>query len=276
MSIHTLVEPDAALARRSFLEDVARAGDFAVYRDRERGPGVDGAERLGRRARRPGAAGRLHRADRRCCTATGRRGCPSCATRSRATATCGPPRTRRSTRARRRSAGGAVTVTEQPDVDLAIVDVPADAPDAGGHRFGGDWVAGLHPMAVHNATERLVVATVAAGATTSSCATSRGCSCARARCACAATSRRWPPGSRTRSAATPCGRPRRSAASCPASPAVPATARSSAARFVALLVDHLATAPPAWDPFSPTPTFLTRLRRAERDEVVSESSVVLR
>ena len=35
-----------------------------------------------------------------------------------------------------------------------------DAPDAGGHRFGGEWVAGLHPMAVHNATERLVVATV--------------------------------------------------------------------------------------------------------------------
>ena len=35
----------------------------------------------------------------------------------------------------------------------------ADAPDAGGHRFGGDWTSGLHPMAVHNATPRLVVAT---------------------------------------------------------------------------------------------------------------------
>ena len=35
VSIHALVAPDAALARRPFLEDVARAGDFAVYRDRD-------------------------------------------------------------------------------------------------------------------------------------------------------------------------------------------------------------------------------------------------
>ena len=57
-------------------------------------------------------------------------------------------------------ARGDVTFSERPEVELAIVDVDPCAPDAGGHRFGGDWQDGLHPMAVHNATERLVVTTV--------------------------------------------------------------------------------------------------------------------
>ena len=51
-------------------------------------------------------------------------------------------------------ASGAVQIEEVPDLDLAVVTVPERAPDAGGHRFGGGWVHGLHPMAVHNATER--------------------------------------------------------------------------------------------------------------------------
>lgn len=48
-----------------------------------------------------------------------------------------------------------VAVDEVPELDLAVLDVPADAPTAGGHRFGGGrWSAGLHPMAINNATER--------------------------------------------------------------------------------------------------------------------------
>jgi hypothetical protein len=57
-------------------------------------------------------------------------------------------------------ASGAVTISEVPDVDLAVVTVPEQAPAGGGHRFGGQWVAGLHPIAVHNATERGAVLTV--------------------------------------------------------------------------------------------------------------------
>jgi Family of unknown function (DUF6687) len=51
-------------------------------------------------------------------------------------------------------ASGSVQIEEVPDLDLAVVTVPERAPDAGGHRFGGQWVHGLHPMAVHNATQR--------------------------------------------------------------------------------------------------------------------------
>ena len=57
-------------------------------------------------------------------------------------------------------ASGAVRIEEVPDLDLAVVTVPPGAPSAGGHRFGGDWVSGLHPMAVNNATERGALLTV--------------------------------------------------------------------------------------------------------------------
>jgi hypothetical protein len=55
---------------------------------------------------------------------------------------------------------GSVTIEEVPSLDLAVITVPEAAPDAGGHRFGGMWVPGLHPMAVHGATERGALLTV--------------------------------------------------------------------------------------------------------------------
>ena len=53
-------------------------------------------------------------------------------------------------------ARGTITIEEVPDLDLAVVTVPdgADLHFAGGHRFGGEWVAGVHPVALHNATDR--------------------------------------------------------------------------------------------------------------------------
>jgi hypothetical protein len=55
---------------------------------------------------------------------------------------------------------GRVTIEEVADVDLAVVTVDQDAPSLGGHRFGEGWAAGLHPMAVYNATDRLCVLAV--------------------------------------------------------------------------------------------------------------------
>lgn len=50
-------------------------------------------------------------------------------------------------------ASGAVRITEHPEVDLAVVDLPADDRSSG-HRFAGRTFAGVHPMALHAATER--------------------------------------------------------------------------------------------------------------------------
>ena len=58
------------------------------------------------------------------------------------------------TASERAIAGGRVTFDERPELDLAIVTIDDREPSRGGHRFGHDRFDGLHPMALHNATER--------------------------------------------------------------------------------------------------------------------------
>jgi hypothetical protein len=52
---------------------------------------------------------------------------------------------------------GTVSITEHPELDLAIVTMPA-RPERTFHRFTQRRTGGLHPMAVHNRTERTRVA----------------------------------------------------------------------------------------------------------------------
>ena len=80
--------------------------------------------------------------------------CPSCATRRVVPRRCGRTEDATLSASEAAVASGAVTITEMPDLDLAVIDVGRTAPDGGGHRFGGQWVSGLHPIAVHTATER--------------------------------------------------------------------------------------------------------------------------
>ena len=47
---------------------------------------------------------------------------------------------------------GIVTIEEIPDLDLAVVTIPDDTSDLGGHRFAGMSFESIHPMALHNAT----------------------------------------------------------------------------------------------------------------------------
>ena len=151
------------MARRDLLVEVARAGDFAVTRSRAaaRVSMVLSAYADPGRSPLAGSA----RADYDALTAVlygellGR--LPEmCDRPERFRATCGPRRTTTLTASEAALASGVVTITEVPEVDLAVVTVPERAPGGGGHRFGGQWVEGLHPMAVHNATERGAVLTV--------------------------------------------------------------------------------------------------------------------
>ena len=75
---------------------------------------------------------------------------------------------------------GRVRIEEDPELDLAVLHLPDGASDAGGHRFGGMWMRGLHPMAINNATDRFASCACAAGSTTSPTATRAGCSTRRA------------------------------------------------------------------------------------------------
>jgi hypothetical protein len=56
---------------------------------------------------------------------------------------------------------GEVTIEEIPDLDLAIVRVPESFAPHAVHRFTQGRTARVHPMAVHNRTRMLRVATIA-------------------------------------------------------------------------------------------------------------------
>ncbi len=161
IGVFALSSPEEALARRDLLVEVARAGDFAVtasraaarvsmvlsaYADPERSP----------------LAGLPVDDDALTAMLYGE-------LLGRLTELCDRPERFRAlwgeeddvlTASEAALASGAVTITEVPDVDLAVVTVPEQAPAGGGHRFAGQWVAGLHPIAVHNATARGAVLTI--------------------------------------------------------------------------------------------------------------------
>jgi uncharacterized protein DUF6687 len=161
VGVFALVAPDEALARGALLVEVARAGDFAVtpsrtaarismvlsaYADPERSPlrALPDDDDARAALLYTELLGRLP-------------------------ALCDDPERFRDlwaeedaalTASQAALASGDVVVTDVPDVDLAVIEVPETAPDGGGHRFGGMWVSGLHPLAVHGATERGALLTV--------------------------------------------------------------------------------------------------------------------
>jgi hypothetical protein len=54
----------------------------------------------------------------------------------------------------------SVVIEQIPDLDLAVVRVGPEAPQTGGHRFASQWSPGLHPIAVNNATPMLALLTL--------------------------------------------------------------------------------------------------------------------
>jgi Family of unknown function (DUF6687) len=165
VGVYALVEPDQARARQEFLVEVARAGDFATTRDRRAARVSMVVSAYADRARSPlpglgdtegydeatallydELLGRLPEI------------CDHLDAPAYRSVWAEEDDTLRASEAL--LASGTVRIEEVPDVDVAVVRVPPDAPDAGGHRFGGDWVHGLHPIAVHNATERGALLTV--------------------------------------------------------------------------------------------------------------------
>jgi len=161
--VFAMVDPAAALERRTLLADLARAGDFATYRDR-------------RAARASMAISALTDAERSPVGADAFAGDYGHLCAALYEAALGvlvelldePERFRRLwkeedeelTAAEAALADGSVDVREIGDIDLAVIRIDDAAPGGGGHRFGGRWADGLHPMALHQATSccRLLVA----------------------------------------------------------------------------------------------------------------------
>jgi hypothetical protein len=159
VSLFALINPEAAWAQRDLLIDVAAAGDFAIYRSRaaahismtiaafadpERSPLAFDPEADRTAGLYEDLLGRLPEL-------------------------LGDPDRYRNLWSDEDATlsdseefvnSGLVQIDEDLDLDLAVIHIPEEAPDSGGHRFGQMWMKGLHPMAVHNATGRFAVLSV--------------------------------------------------------------------------------------------------------------------
>jgi hypothetical protein len=137
VSVLALTEPELALAHRELLVDVAAAGDFGTYRER--------------------------RAARASMVIAGWTDDGYAASLPRLLDLARDPEPYRSaweaedanlSASEAAVADGRITIEERPDLDLAIVTIGAGAGNSGGHRFAHETFAGVHPMAINNATDR--------------------------------------------------------------------------------------------------------------------------
>lgn len=158
VSVFALCAPDAAQARRDHLIDLAAAGDFGTYRVRD--------------AARAAMAIAVYDDDEYSPLATEFAGLayPERAALLYETLLPRVPElidhvdrfrdlwaeeNEALTRSEKAIAGGHVVIDERAEVDLAVVDVPADAASARLHRFTVTTHARVHPFAIANATSCL-------------------------------------------------------------------------------------------------------------------------
>ena len=145
VSIHALTRPEESLPHRELLCDLAGAGDFAVYRDR-------------RAARASMVFSRLAEQEM-----VGDYGSFTDMLYLEALpmvvpVLVDPGRYRELwaeedeelTKAEEAIADRRIIFDHHSDVDLAVVHIPEDFSSEGGHRFGGERFADVHPMAINN------------------------------------------------------------------------------------------------------------------------------
>jgi hypothetical protein len=161
LGVWAMTAPDLALRHRSLLEGAARAGDFGTYgaRDAARVAFAISAladpstSPLGPHAFEgsyPEVAARLY--------ATILPRVPDLLADIHAARELWQREDELLTRSEARIASGEIAIAEYPEVDLAVVVIPDRIEGLNGvHRFAQSRSAVVHPMAVHNRTERLRV-----------------------------------------------------------------------------------------------------------------------
>jgi hypothetical protein len=147
VSVFALTDPAAALTRRARLIDIARAGDFGRFHDRDAAraaiaianleDSIDGDSY-------PELLGRL----------------PELADRPDRYREHWAEEDEHITLTEAAIADGTITITEDPELDVAVVRVPDAWRARAVHRFTMTDAGVAHPYAVHNATDRFVIVTV--------------------------------------------------------------------------------------------------------------------
>lgn len=154
VGIHALVSPELSLAHRELLIDVASAGDFATFRDRRAARVSMTLDAFADIERSPIASALVGSYDEQC-VALYEETIPllvSMATDIDRYRDLWADEDAELTASESALCEGIVTIGEVPDIDLAIVTIPDSEASRGGHRFAGMSFDSIHPMALHNAT----------------------------------------------------------------------------------------------------------------------------
>jgi len=163
IGLYCLIEPEHALQRRELLIDVSKAGDFSVRKSRDAARIAFAIARLADRAVSPwGADSFPDDYSDYCAFVYARllgqlRGLIEDVERHRALWVDEDALLEASEQA---LISGEATIEERPDVDLAIVRVPAGWPDRPAHRFAKHLSVPIHRMAVFNRTSCNRIATL--------------------------------------------------------------------------------------------------------------------
>ena len=161
VGLHALVDPDLSIVHRQLLIDVAAAGDFGTYRDRRAARASMTISAYSEDDRSPLAGQLTGPYDQQCVVLyeeTIPLLVPMVIDNDRFRDLWAEEDEELSV-SEKMIANQAVTIEEIPDIDLAVVTIPEDEQTRRGHRFAGEFFEGLHPMAVNNATDcfRLLV-----------------------------------------------------------------------------------------------------------------------
>ncbi len=154
VAMFALVDPEAARQHRELLIDVAAAGDFATYRYRQAARASMAIAAYADPERSPIAS-----------QLAGPYGA-QCAALYETMLECvldlvvHPERFEELwadeddelTHSEAALASGSIVVHERPGSDLAVVEIAAEEPQRSGHRFASDEYVGAHPLAINNAT----------------------------------------------------------------------------------------------------------------------------
>lgn len=157
VGVYALIFPDDAIRRRAQLEDLAAAGDFAVCTDRSSAQLSMAVSALVDPARSP--LGDLPDDDGEACAALYLAALGLLPGWLEDPGRCRPlwaDEDAELETALAAVASGEVTIEENVELDVAVVTLPRIGRSAG-HRFAGRRFEGIHPIALHGATERTVI-----------------------------------------------------------------------------------------------------------------------
>ena len=157
VGLHALIDPVHALEHRQLLIDVAEAGDFATFRDRRAARASMVIDAFANAEQSP-ISDRLVGSYDENCVVLYEEMIPmlvSIAADGERFRDLWADEDAELTASEKSIADGVIAIEEIPDVDLAIVTIPDEEVSHRGHRFAGESFDAVHPMALHNATDCL-------------------------------------------------------------------------------------------------------------------------